>query len=105
MKVFKVWIEIEGHSGEALDTRKAATFDSYQQALEFAEKLDSAGKLADPMFAAAPKLLKYCTRLLTWIECIRDQDENLVIESGYDDGFNLNTVRCLLETLTKEEAS
>lgn len=31
------------------------------------------------------KLIDTCKRLVTWLYAVRDRDENLVIECGYDD--------------------
>ena len=41
------------------------------------------------LIAAAPELLETCQKLIGWLRAIRNEDEALVIEHGYEDGFNL----------------
>ena len=52
------------------------------------------------LIAAAPDLLVACQKLVLWLRSIRGEDENLVIDHGFDDGFNLTEAEALIESIT-----
>lgn len=49
-----------------------------------------------PVIAAAPELLSTCKKLVEWLYAIRQEDENLVIEHGFNDGFNLTEAQAVI---------
>ena len=61
---------------------------------------DTQGDANAKLIAAAPELLEACQKLVTWLRSIRDEDENLVIDHGFVDGFNLTAAEGIIAKAT-----
>lgn len=55
------------------------------------------------LIASAPNLLRTCQKLVTWLSSIRGEDEQLVIDHGFEDGFNLTEAETVIQQATLQQ--
>ena len=54
------------------------------------ERISESESLANAkLIAAAPDLLMACQKLVIWLRSMRGEDENFVMDHGFEDGFNI----------------